>query len=86
MMASVAGLTESASPAAISTIETTIRPQYDESRPVVEATRKPVVMVSSPPVTMTLVPTLRISTMARGDTPAVTIANGNVATPARSVE
>ena len=50
MIASVAGLTDSASPAAISTIETTIRPQYAVSSPVVAATAKPVLMVSSPTV------------------------------------
>jgi len=57
-------------------------PQYGETTAVVAATTNPALIIASPAATTTLVPNRRMSSIATGENPAVTNANGSVASPA----
>ena len=72
MTASVAGLVTRPSPPAMSTMESTMRPQYAESTPEPAATTKPRDITTRPPATTTLVPSARIlpsGASAAGESP-----------------
>src|SRR5450755_328325 len=82
MIASVAGPDVRASPAAISTMEITIRPQYAESTADPAASTNPALISASPAATTAVVPNRFIPRIATGDSDPITTANGSVATPA----
>jgi len=84
MMASVAGPVVRASPTDISAMHTTMNVQYGESVRLVAAYPNPAAMKHIPACTTLVVPNRRISTIAIGAEPPVTIATGRVRSPASS--